>query len=542
MANEKKVLLIDNWAFKPNMDLVEDKRSEGGKLIVRGEFARAGVATENNRIYPRSLWEREIKRLGPAMESRKVMGEMDHPASGRTSLKNTSHLLTNLWLEGDVVMGEAEVLNTSAGRDAQAIIDATGHLGVSSRGFGTVRPNQEGKDVVQDDYRLQVFDFVADPANTSSYPTAQYEDKEQKKPVVAENAVQAKKAEKMTTDKIAKLSLESLRESNPTLYENLRDEAEREFEKRGAEIWAKKLMGAKEEVSTDLKTVFAENLKAAIEAAKKEFSEAERERLLSDPAVAGAKTALENLKTLLRPYIVPEDVESVVATKDKEIEEVNQKLAAAELKIANLTAENQELTSLAKEAGYKFHLESLLRNQEHAEVIRKMVGDVKQYENKEALNAKVAEIADEISKVSSKQEARDREMDELKKQNAVLKEAVEKSLEAANLMTVQVYAEERLRNHPKASQVRMMIEAVNPADKKGVDEILQKFREPTRDKTSLEEARARVRQMVGTQTVEYIRESEEPSADKANLTESNYNGLGNSVDMLRALSGMGDKN
>ena len=42
------------------------------------------------------------------------------------------------------------------------------------------------------------------------------------------------------------------------------------------------------------------------------MAEQERSKLLTDPSVAGAKTALDGLKSLLRPYIVPEDVENIV--------------------------------------------------------------------------------------------------------------------------------------------------------------------------------------------------------------------------------------
>lgn len=517
-----KQLLIDNFVFVPS--LIEDKRKEGGKVIARGEFARADLATENKRVYTRALWERELKRLARALDERKVYGELDHPADGRTMLKRASHILTGLRLENGVVVGEAEILDTQEGKNLKAILDAGGAVGVSSRGFGTTRPNQEGMDVVQDDYRLMTFDFVADPANVTSYPSIHIEDKE---PLKTEKIM------------VEKQTLESLRQSNPKLYENLRDEAEREFEKRGAEIWAKKIMAAKVEASTDLKSVFAENLKAAIEAAKSEAEATVRAQLMADPTVAGAKTALENLKAILRPYIMPEDVAAVVAAKDGEIAALNAKIADVELKNANLATENSELASVAKEAGYKYHLETLLRGIPHSDLIRKTIGDVKQFESVEALNAKVSDIVDEIKKVSDKQESRDREIEQLKEQNEKFRLAAEKALEATKVMSVMAYVEERLRNHPKASQVRTLIESVQPESRDAVDEILSKFRDKARDKAQLEEARARVKTWVGSNTVEYLKESEEPSNKGTNQT--NFNGLGVSADALRALSGMGSE-
>ena len=521
----KNNLLIDSFVFTPT-GLVEDKSAEGGKIVARGEFARADLATENKRVYPRALWEREIKRLDRALKERKVYGELDHPADGRTMLKRASHIMTGLRLEGQVVIGEAEILDTPEGKTLKAILDAGGAVGVSSRGFGTTRPNQMGEDVVQDDYRLMTFDFVADPANVTSYPVIHSEDK---KPA---------KTERIMEDK---LTLESLRSSNPKLYENLRDEAERAFEKRGAEIWAKKIMAAKEEAQTDLKSTFAESLKAAIEAAKAEAEANVLARLSADPSVAGAKSALESLKTLLRPYIMPEDVEAIVSAKDKEIETLNAKIAEEQLKNVNLANENKELAAVAKEAGYKYHLETLLRGVEHADLIRKTVGDVKTFESVEALNAKVADIVDEIKKVHEKTEARDREIEQLKEQNERLRLAAEKALQATHIMSVNAYVEERLRFHPKQTEIRALFESAQPESRDEVDEVLSKFRDKPRDAALLEQTRARVREMVGSNTVEYIRESEEPTGNKGSNQSQNFNGLGVSADALRALSGMGSE-
>ena len=536
----KLPLLIDSFTFVPT--LVEDKQDASGRLRVAGEFARADVPTENNRIYPRSLWEREIKRLAKPLSEKKIYGTSDHPENGRTSLGNVSHIITKLWLDGDRVMGEAEVLNTTSGQNIKAILEATGHLGVSSRGFGTTQPNNEGKDVVQDNYKISCFDFVADPANVTSYPTVQSENKEIKTGNYLPGNSAAKLANhkteaNMTTDK---LTLESLRKSNPTVYENIMDDAERAFEKRGAEIWAKKIEAARVEGNTDLRTKFAEDLKNAINAAKAEVAEQEREKLMADPNVAGAKSALESLKTLLRPYIVPEDVNTIVTAKDREVSDIQTKLAESELAVANLKKENQELANLAKESGFRFHLETMLKPvPEHAELIRKTIGDLKTFESLDALNTRISDIVDEIKKVKVKQEERDTEMDRLKLENKKLQEATEKALEANKLMAVLNYAEERLRYHPKANDARMIFEAKLPESRDEVDEVLSKFREKKADSASLAEARARVKSMVGSNTVEYIKEHEELPRVIKSAKAADYNGLGANVESLRALSGMG---
>ena len=165
--------------FKPV--LAEDAGGRGKRLVVRGEFARCGVPTANGRIYPRQLWEREIARLREAMRARKVTGELNHPRDGVADMFNTSHLLTGLTITPEgIVLGEAEVLeNLPGGKVVAEIYRSGGKVGVSSRGFGSTRPDAQGRDVVQDDYELKTFDFVADPADQYAYPDAVTESQNQ---------------------------------------------------------------------------------------------------------------------------------------------------------------------------------------------------------------------------------------------------------------------------------------------------------------------------------------------------------------------------
>ena len=73
-----------------------DEAAADGKIRVKGEFAKCGTATENKRVYPEGVWTKEIGRLGKAFNERRVFGEMDHPADGRTSLQRVSHIVTSL--------------------------------------------------------------------------------------------------------------------------------------------------------------------------------------------------------------------------------------------------------------------------------------------------------------------------------------------------------------------------------------------------------------------------------------------------------------
>lgn len=527
MSKKDLPLLVDHFEFRANGPLIESTERKG-KMIARGEFARANLATENKRMYPLSLWERETKKLAKKLSERKVLGELDHPMDGRTSLKRASHIITKLWMEGQVMMGEAEIMDTREGQDLKAMINAGASIGVSSRGFGTTRPNTEGVDVVQEDYSLMTFDFVSDPANVTSYPEVTMEDHKVSAPVAMEAVMD-------------KIDLEKLRVSNPAAYESLMAEAEKEWDKKGAEIWAKKIMQAKESAGNDLRSSFAEQLDAALAEAKVEWEKELRNKLMNDPSVAGAKTTLESLKSILVPYVTPGDVQQVVTENTKVTNSLQEEINSLKESKAQLESEMTQLSAIAKEAGYRFHLEKVLSGNPQADLVRKIVGDVKLYDSVEAINAKIVEAVDEIKKVTVKQEERDHEIERLKQENAIFRQAAEKALEATKQMGLNNYIESRLLNHPRANEVRGLMESVGPSSKEEVDEVLSKFRERKTDPAAMEETRQRVRALVGSGTKEYL-EEDNRSAGRVGGAGKNYNELGVDVKDIRALAGIGNEN
>jgi len=85
-------------------------------------------------------------------------------------MDRVSHLMTKLWMEGDVVYGEAEVINDDrmpCGAMLECLLDRKIQVGVSSRGVGDMDLTvKEGDEVyeVQDGYAIVTFDAVAEPS------------------------------------------------------------------------------------------------------------------------------------------------------------------------------------------------------------------------------------------------------------------------------------------------------------------------------------------------------------------------------------------
>ncbi len=532
-------VLIERCAA--TFSVVEEATEPGKpkKVKVRGEFAKCDEATANKRVYPKTLWEREIKRLSEAFGERKVFGELDHPSDGRTMLNRVSHIVTNLAIEDGKVIGEAEILDTDAGRNLQALMKAGCKVGVSSRGYGSTKPNKDGEDIVQEDYRLATFDFVADPADNTAYPEVFFEAKG--KPM-----------------DLKSLTAESLKTENPALAESLATEAAAAKDTEWKQRFEIEKADAIQAEKLKLKEEFARNIMIAVAEAKASVTESVRAEMLADPRIAGAKKALDEVRAILQPYILPEEAAAHVATIEAKFTAENEalKLQVAELnlKVKDLEGLNTKLEGVAKEVGYNYFLERLLAGSSDSEMIRKMVGDVKAYSTSDEIKAKVEAIRAELARKNEQGETAVREARKKADENeAVAVEtskvyeaklhkmelALENALKAQEQTSLQLYIERRLTNHPKASKIRSVIESVKPSSTDEIDGLIENFREPNRDPEVLEQVRSRIRQ--STRGGREYRPLDEEAPSRKSARTEDYNGIGQSIEDLRALSGLHNK-
>ena len=138
----------------------EEKRFvASGGMMLTGIIQKSDTVNGNGRVYPHNVLMREVKNYSKIVEDRRALGELDHPDDSVINLKNASHMMTEVWWEGNNVMGKAKVLDTPAGKVLQELVKAGVSLGISSRGMGSVSESQ-GNTVVEDDFQLICFDFV----------------------------------------------------------------------------------------------------------------------------------------------------------------------------------------------------------------------------------------------------------------------------------------------------------------------------------------------------------------------------------------------
>ena len=154
--NTKNNLLI----LERSSSELEFKKDGDGAYVLEGVFGEIDKKNRNNRIYTESEYVPQIEALQSKIGSSKLLGELDHPQTFDVSLKNVSHVIEELSYDSETkqVKGKIRLLDTEAGRQAKALVDAGVPLQISSRAAGTVESNGTVK-IKQ----LFTYDLVADP-------------------------------------------------------------------------------------------------------------------------------------------------------------------------------------------------------------------------------------------------------------------------------------------------------------------------------------------------------------------------------------------
>jgi hypothetical protein len=131
-----------------------------GSYVLEGIFGEIDKKNKNNRIYTEAEYVPQIEALQEKIKSSKLLGELDHPAKFDISLKNVSHIIEELTYDKETkqVRGKIRLLDTDAGKQAKALVDAGVPLQISSRAAGAVESNGQVK-IKQ----LFTYDLVADP-------------------------------------------------------------------------------------------------------------------------------------------------------------------------------------------------------------------------------------------------------------------------------------------------------------------------------------------------------------------------------------------
>jgi len=439
------------------------------RVIVRGKFANVGKATDNGRVYPQRVWENQIQRLSPIFEAgeRSWFGELDHPDKNRgTKLREVSHVVRKLWLEtlasGErEVWGEAEIFPTVPhGVNLITLLEYGCRVGVSSRGRGSIVRTSEGHSVVGEDFMLEAFDFVADPA-AGAYPErvmesvrtgshrALYEGvgfTELLSAIAGGNTAASAEAPPRAprTNSLASQILECFQGYVP---ESARPKESTVIPTSNGRTSAEMPRYATEQVEKLHRTnaaVLAENAKLAMMVKRSEFTRVLEHTLQNDPHAIRVRTLVGDVTHF-----------------------------------ADVTALNRRISEVQD----TFSEERRVRLEEQLKQRRL-------------------------------EERAWRESNALREERDTLMTTLIRARDVIESQRLRIYAESRIGKHPQAASIRRLLEVSRLTTPEQVDTLIEEFRPAQRSRDAIAEAGARVRNRMGSggfTSSSYDEEASEPS-------------------------------
>ena len=159
--------------------ICEDSKDGKKNYFIEGVFLQAELKNRNNRMYPLKTLSKEVAKYDENyIQKGRALGELGHPDGPSINLDRVSHKILSLKEDGNNFIGRAKLLDTPMGGIAKNLLDEGVKLGVSSRGMGSIR-KEENCNVVMDDFMLATAaDIVAAPSAPAAFVNGIMEGKE----------------------------------------------------------------------------------------------------------------------------------------------------------------------------------------------------------------------------------------------------------------------------------------------------------------------------------------------------------------------------
>jgi len=182
-------------------NIIVEEHATTKHSYLSGCMMQSSVPNGNGRTYALNEITNAVASVNKRVkEGFTVYGELNHPDNLSIDLNNVSHIITEMWMEGNDAYGKARIIEDHPkGQIVKAILNAGGKLGVSSRGSGNVN---EGK---VSGFSLTTIDVVATPSAPNAYPGHVMEElhNNQKIMTLAEAVLHDEKAQKYFKKELA---------------------------------------------------------------------------------------------------------------------------------------------------------------------------------------------------------------------------------------------------------------------------------------------------------------------------------------------------
>ncbi len=162
--------LITQTPITEGLDFLieEGNKDKPANLYVRGVYMVAEEKNRNNRIYSHDEMAKEVQRYNEEFVSKnRALGELEHPQSATVNSERACHLITELHMEGNKVIGKSKILSTPLGEVMKCLIRDGVKMGMSSRALGSL-VEKGGVNHVEN-MKLIAVDAVADPSAPGAF-------------------------------------------------------------------------------------------------------------------------------------------------------------------------------------------------------------------------------------------------------------------------------------------------------------------------------------------------------------------------------------
>lgn len=284
-------------------ELTEETKEENPYrlLRIRGTASKGGIVNRNNRLYPTEVLAKAVEKIQPKIRQGKFVGELDHPWDGG-SLRSIAMKFTRVWMEGDEMKFEADVIPTPSGELLATLLRSGIGVGMSTRGYGSTKEeNINGRlvRVIQDDFELVGIDAVLEESN----PAGKISSFESKGGRI--------------------MDLETLKKEYPDLVTQLEAEVKARIEK-------------------DLEAQFEQKVAQAIEAKTEEIKTQVRDEVLQSEEIVKLRTALDGVVEAIKPLMPAPSKEEADEALKAELEQVKAESAKKDEQIAQLESAKAE--------------------------------------------------------------------------------------------------------------------------------------------------------------------------------------------------------
>jgi hypothetical protein len=161
---DMKIIKADSTSF--------DGKTPSTKVTVSAVFQQADIPNANGHYFSHQILSDALNKASERISRRGLKGELDHPNDiedvirlSTIELKNVSHLITSLSMDGDFVVGNFETLETPAGMILSSLIKDKIEVGVSIRAITDDDINYSDDNVNHiSAFDLITYDCVDNPA------------------------------------------------------------------------------------------------------------------------------------------------------------------------------------------------------------------------------------------------------------------------------------------------------------------------------------------------------------------------------------------